>query len=122
LVVEAQVSGAAPGAHGIHIHEGKSCEDPKGHFNPTNTIHGRPNTRASHVGDLGNILTVLDGTGFMRVAIWNRNARRFGGWDAILGKPIVLHKNRDNHRSQPAGNSGPPIACGIIEKVISVAE
>ncbi len=115
LVVEAEVANAMPGAHGLHIHDGKDCVTPGGHFNPTKSIHGKPSTRLSHVGDIGNLLTVMDGSGVLRTILWNRGGRSFGGWNAIIGKPVVFHRRRDNFHSQPHGDSGPPIACGMIE-------
>ena len=96
---------------GIHIHEGISCtgspknpfEDALGHYNPNNCNH------PYHAGDLGNLFINKDGSAYKSMRI-----DRFELKD-VLNKTIILHENSDDFRSQPAGDSGNRIACGIIK-------
>lgn len=99
------------GYHGFHIHEGGSCtgteEDPfrdaRGHFNPWNQNH--PN----HVGDLPPLLA---NQGFAFSSFYTN---RFYPAE-VLGKTIIIHEMADDFRSQPSGNAGKMIACGVIEE------
>lgn len=101
------------GPHGFHIHTGNSCEvgNPKDpfkaageHWNPTNQPHG------NHAGDFP-VLFSNDG-----IAKMSFFTNKFKVSDAI-GKVIVIHENPDDYRSQPAGNSGKRLACGLIQGV-----
>lgn len=98
------------GVYGFHIHEGSSCggtdfADTGGHFNPTNAEH------PYHAGDLPPLFS-HNGNALMAV-----RTGRFS-IDDIAGRTVVVHKNPDDFTTQPAGNSGEKIACGIIKKVI----
>lgn len=111
VLVEADISGLPPsetGFYGFHIHEGTGCggenfSDTGGHFNPGNTLH--PN----HAGDLPPLLGNL-GRAYMLVL-----TDRFRVPD-ILGKTVVIHGDPDDFHTQPAGNSGRKIACGVIRQ------
>ena len=97
------------GFFGLHIHEGESCKgenfgDTKSHYNPQNGEH--PN----HAGDLPPLLN-CDGIAYMTVL-----TNRFKITD-IIGKTVVIHSDADDFTTQPAGNAGSKIACGVIEKV-----
>lgn len=99
----------------MHLHEGKSCSGTKeepfknalGHFNPDNCPH------PYHAGDLGNLFINRDGTAFMSML-----NDRFKLKEA-LGKTLILHANPDDFTTQPSGNSGAMIACGIIKSTHS---
>jgi len=111
------LTGAPPGQHGVHIHETGDCSaadamSAGGHWNPGMHMHGQ-NSPTSHLGDLGNLTVAADGTGTLTVS----NA----GWQVgtgtpndVVGKAIVVHGMPDDLASQPAGNSGPRIGCGVI--------
>lgn len=117
--VVAEMTGLTPGKHGFHVHEKGDCSAPDAksagpHFAPGGTPHGAPENPAArrHAGDLGNIEVGKDGKGsYSRVD----SVLRLSGPDSIVGKAVVVHAAPDDLRSQPAGNSGDRIACGVIE-------
>ena len=108
VLVTAEVFGLADGFHGFHIHTGESCggedfADSLGHLGPGNTTH--PN----HAGDLPPLLS-CNGRAFLSVL-----TNRFDVCE-ILGKTVIVHHDPDDFTTQPAGNSGRKIACGVIER------
>jgi Cu-Zn family superoxide dismutase len=112
------VEGAPPGEHGAHIHEKGDCSDPEaknagGHWNPAGHHHGAPPPTVSHLGDLGNLKVGEDGTGHLEVTSegWKIGD---GSADDLIGKAIVIHGGPDDLVSDPSGNSGPRIGCGVI--------
>ena len=115
--IEATVSGLAPGMHGIHIHENGDCSAPDassagGHFNPDSSSHGGPDAPERHVGDLGNLEAGPDSTAqYSRVD----NVISLSGPNSIVGKALVIHSGEDDLTSQPSGNAGDRVACGVIE-------
>lgn len=118
VVVEMQ--GLTPGKHGIHVHEKGDCSAPDassagGHFSPDGAPHGAPDNPAGqrHVGDLGNIEAGPDGT-----ANYRRVDRivQLEGPNSVIGKAILVHAGADDLTSQPAGDSGARVDCGVIEK------
>jgi len=115
--VVADITGLKPGEHGFHIHEHGDCSAPDGssaggHFNPTGMPHGGPGAAEHHVGDLGNIKADDSGMAHLdRVyAFLDLN-----GTNAIVGRGLVVHSDRDDLASQPTGNAGKRVACGVIE-------
>lgn len=105
-----------PGKHGFHIHEFGDCSAPDGssaggHFNPTKQNHGAPDAVQRHVGDLGNIVANEKGR-----ARYDRvdTVISLNGPNSIVGRSLVVHANGDDFTTQPTGNSGGRIACGII--------
>ncbi|HYX37378.1 MAG TPA: superoxide dismutase family protein [Oligoflexus sp.] len=118
LQIVASVTGGTPGRHGIHIHEKGDCSAADastagGHFNPTGAPHAAPTAQARHVGDLGNITVKQDGVGLLSLDV--PNVKGLTGWDAIVGKSVVVHAQGDDLKTQPSGASGDRIACGVIE-------
>lgn len=115
--VTANVSGLSPGEHGFHIHEKGDCSAPDassagGHFNPTNEPHGGRNAAQRHVGDFGNITAGPDGRANVefvdtKIALSGRNS--------IIGRAVIVHAGRDDLQSQPSGDAGARLACGVIE-------
>lgn len=109
---------SSTGEHGFHIHEKGDCSAPDassagGHFNPAGTPHGRPDSGQHHAGDMYNI--VADAEGNARVDALAAGVMLGGGSGTdVVGKAIVLHKKADDYTSQPAGDSGDRIACGVI--------
>jgi Cu-Zn family superoxide dismutase len=117
--IAGDVGGLAPGStHGFHIHEKGDCgaadaSSAGGHFNPTASPHGKAESAAHHAGDIDNI--VADGSGVAHV---NAHVAGVvlggGGGNDIAGRAIVVHAAPDDYASQPAGNAGARIACGVI--------
>ena len=116
------VSGVPPGEKAVHIHEVGRCDPPAftsagEHFNPTRKAHGLKNPAGPHAGDLPNILVDADGTG--RLETYSERVTLGSGWNSLLGndgKTLVIHSAPDDHRTDPTGNSGARLACGVIVK------
>lgn len=117
VVVAASFSGLTPGAHGFHIHEKGDCSAPDatsagGHFNPTGKPHGNPMQGEHHLGDLPMLQADANGNARLNATI--RGATLRGGATNLIGRAIVVHAAPDDFRSQPAGNSGARVSCGVI--------
>lgn len=114
--IMADVEGLSPGAHGFHVHEFGDCSGhgaaAGGHFNPTKSKHGGPDSLERHVGDLGNLIADDKGQ-----AHYERIDKLISleGPHSIVGRSIVIHANPDDFVTQPTGASGDRIACGVIE-------
>ena len=122
--VVARVQGAKAGQHGFHLHAGGACEgDFKSagdHFNPTNVPHGDPAAAEHHAGDFGNIEVTADGTGN---ADFTTSMLSLGGGDNdALGKAVILHEKQDDLKTQPSGDAGARIACGVVQRAQGQAE
>lgn len=117
--VTAQIQGLPPGRHGIHVHEKGDCSAPDassagGHYNPDGTPHGAPGNPPDqrHAGDLGNLESGENGTAkYERVD----TIIQLSGENSIVGKAVVIHAGEDDFQSQPSGDAGPRMACGVIE-------
>ena len=117
--VVARVQGAPAGTHGLHLHEGSACDAPDfqtagGHFNPTGSPHGGPASPQRHAGDFGNVEVGDDGTGTADVT---SPTLTIDGPSGAMGHAVVLHAQADDLTTQPTGNSGGRIACGVVERV-----
>jgi Cu-Zn family superoxide dismutase len=121
--VEGQVQGLSAGDHGMHIHEGGVCETGMGaaftsagaHYDPMATAsHGGPDTPVEqrHYGDLGNIQAGADGIANVGETF---DFLSLSGPQSIIGHTIMIHASADDLQSQPAGNSGAKVVCGVIE-------
>jgi Cu-Zn family superoxide dismutase len=113
--VVADIQNLKPGKHGFHIHEKGDCSaadaaSAGGHFNPTHQHHGGPTTAGRHAGDLGNIEADASG----KVHFEWKGKMSLSGADSIIGKSVVVHEKEDDFKTDPAGNSGARIACGVI--------
>jgi Cu-Zn family superoxide dismutase len=106
------VNGLRPGSHGFHIHSGVLCTDPGEHFNPDNEEHGGPNDAERHLGDLGNLETGTDSSATFEMT---NDMIELVGEDAIVGHALIVHQGEDDYTTQPSGDSGPQVGCGIIE-------
>jgi Cu-Zn family superoxide dismutase len=116
IEVIGDVMGLSPGKHGFHIHQFGDCTAPDGtsaggHFNPENQPHAGPDQAKRHVGDLGNI--AADSSGNARYARTDSHLK-FDGRDSIIGRAVIVHAGEDDLMSQPSGNAGPRVACGVI--------
>ncbi len=113
-----EVTGLAPdSAHGFHIHDKGDCSaadasSAGGHYNPTGVNHGRAGIPPHHVGDLPSLTT--DATGSLHADVLVDGATLAPGPTSIIGRSLVVHRDRDDFTTQPAGNSGPRVACGVI--------
>jgi superoxide dismutase, Cu-Zn family len=120
VVVKANVTGLKPnGEHGFHVHEKGDCSSGDGmsaggHFNPAGAQHGNPTSGPHHVGDMPNLKA--DANGVATVTWEETDFTVTDGPASIVGRAVVIHLNPDDYKSQPAGNSGPRIACGVIAK------
>jgi Cu-Zn family superoxide dismutase len=117
--VTGDIGGLAPNStHGFHIHEKGDCSaadasSAGGHFNPGGEAHGRASAPHHHLGDNDNLVADADGVAhvdahFAGVVLGG------GGANDIVGKAVVVHAGADDYASQPAGNAGARIACGVI--------
>lgn len=118
--LEAEIEHASPGKHGFHIHEKGDCSDIAGksmggHFNPDGKEHKLPHEGdARHLGDLGNIEVGEDGEGEIKFTLKGATLKE-GDSRSLIGKSFVIHEREDSGAGkQPAGDSGAPIACGVI--------
>jgi Cu-Zn family superoxide dismutase len=115
--VTVAASGVPAGVHGFHVHETGDCSAPDassagGHFNPAGSPHGAPNADPRHAGDFGNVEASADGR--VDVTYVMRDVTLGSGSSSIAGKAIILHADPDDLRTQPTGNAGGRIACGVI--------
>lgn len=114
--VVAKLEGLTPNSkHGFHIHQFGDCSDPAfktagDHFNPTGQPHGAPGAPKHHIGDLGNL--TADANGKVNYEIVSQSLTTSEG--SVLGRSVVVHKNPDDLKTQPSGDSGDRIACGVI--------
>lgn len=120
LLVRGDFRNLPPGTHALHIHTTGACVAPEftsagGHFNPFNRQHGMRNQNGPHAGDLPNVEIGTDGTGHAEVLATYASLNEGPG--NILdsdGSAVVVHASADDHRSDPAGNAGARIACGVV--------
>jgi len=115
LTVEAAQQ--TPGEHGIHIHAVGRCDAPAfesagPHWNPTSRQHGRDNPQGSHMGDFPNLVAGADGRATLSAELPGGMAELF---DAD-GAAVLIHANADDYRTDPSGNSGGRIACGVLTR------
>jgi Cu-Zn family superoxide dismutase len=114
--VVADVSGLAPGKHGFHIHQFGDCSAPDAtsagaHFDPTHQAHGAPDAAERHAGDLGNLEADASGKAHLE---WKDKILKLSGDNSILGHAVIVHEKEDDLKSQPVGNAGGRLACGVI--------
>lgn len=108
------------GVHGIHIHDSGKCDPPDfksagAHFNPSGKQHGEFNAQGHHEGDMGNVR--VDPSGSAEISLMNESVTLSAGPSSLLkpgGTSLVLHANADDQKTDPSGNSGDRIACGVI--------
>ncbi len=116
IKIEARLRRMKPGKHGFHIHEWGDCSADDGssagaHFNPENQNHGAPADSVRHVGDLGNIVADDNGVGYYERI---DSVLSFTGAHSIIGRSVVIHEGADDLQSQPTGNAGARLGCGVI--------
>lgn len=119
--LHARAEGIEPGTHAFHIHETGSCETPDfksagGHFNPTGAEHGWDNPNGPHAGDFPNVHVQDDGV--LAIEYFTTAVTLGDGETSVFdddGSAIVMHAGADDYRTDPAGDAGDRIACGVIE-------
>lgn len=115
--VTANFEGLKKGKHGFHIHETGDCSAPDaksagGHFNPSNHKHGAPEADERHEGDLGNLTAGKDGKATATMTV--KGVTLKDGDNSIVGKGVIVHDKADDFKTQPTGNAGDRVACGVI--------
>lgn len=118
VTVEAHLTGVTAGDHGFHVHETGDCstadyKSAGGHFNPTAAPHGAPSDASHHAGDLGNIAIAADGSGTLSISSAMLSVA--AGPNSVMGKAVIVHEKADDMKTQPTGDAGGRIACGVIE-------
>lgn len=112
------VAGASEGDHAVHLHEKGDCSAPDAssagsHFNPTGDPHGAPTADKHHAGDFGNMKVGADGKGHLEL---DTTMLTVGDGDhSVKGKAIIVHEKVDDLQTQPTGNAGGRIGCGVVK-------
>lgn len=118
ILVALNVEGLPPGQHGVHVHMAGRCDAPSfegagGHWNPTNQQHGLEMPAGQHAGDMPNLVVGQDGRGSLEHRLEG------GGFEGLLdndGSALVVHASADDQLTDPSGNSGGRIACGVFRE------
>ena len=118
--VVAELSGLKPGKHGLHVHEKGDCSAPDAssagdHFNPTPAPHGSRDEKSAHIGDMGNIVANEDGEARLEYVDPHMALQ---GEKSILGKAVIVHAQADDLTTQPSGDSGARVGCGVVEPAV----
>jgi Cu-Zn family superoxide dismutase len=116
IKIVAHIEGLTPGKHGFHIHEYGDCSSldgtsAGGHFNPGMAPHGAPTDMSHHEGDIGNITADSSGVAHFE---WTDKQMSFSGPNSIIGHSVIVHAKEDDLKTQPTGNAGGRVACGVI--------
>ena len=119
VVVDARMAGLTPGSHGFHIHEKGDCSSGDGmstggHFNPRGKPHGNPAVPDHHAGDMP--MLVADASGNATLVVELDVITIGSGETDIVGRGLIVHKDPDDFTTQPTGNSGARVACGVITR------
>lgn len=118
LGIHVELQDAAPGLHGVHLHEKGSCDGPDAasagaHYDPDGGAHhGGPSTRVRHAGDLGNIQVGSNGRGTLDVVVPDLSVNSLQ--NGVVGRAIVVHAKADDLQTDPTGNSDARLGCGVI--------
>lgn len=118
LRVHGEVTGLAPNSeHGFHVHEKGDCSSSDGssaggHFNPHGRKHGMAMGEEHHTGDLPSLNA--DARGVARIDVQITGVRVGSGMDDIVGRGLIVHRDRDDFTTQPTGNAGPRLACAVV--------
>jgi superoxide dismutase, Cu-Zn family len=115
--VHAEITGLTPGKHGFHVHEFGDCSaadasSAGAHFNPTNQPHAGPDATARHEGDMGNV--EADASGNAKLDYVDHQISLSNDGKSVTGRSVIVHTKPDDLRTQPTGDSGARVACGVI--------
>lgn len=116
--VDAEIAGLSPGLHGMHVHEKGDCSAPDAtstgpHFSTAGKKHGGPDSIERHAGDLGNVNANEYGKATLSIMVEGISVAQ--GPEAVVGRGVIVHANADDLRTDPTGNSGDRISCGVVE-------
>lgn len=116
LSVSVSVTGISPGQRGVHVHMVGKCEGPAfasagAHWNPGNTKHGLESPDGAHAGDMPNLTVAADGTGTLTFVLKSGTLAQLLDAD---GSAFVVHAGPDDQKTDPSGNSGDRVACGVF--------
>ena len=116
--VEGEIAGLSPGRHGFHLHEKGDCSAPDAatagaHFNPGAKKHGGADGGERHGGDLGNV--TANEYGKAEVSVMVDGISVGTGPNGVVGKSVIVHADPDDLKTDPGGNSGDRIGCGVVE-------
>ncbi|MFC3784267.1 Cu-Zn family superoxide dismutase [Sphingopyxis italica] len=119
LRIELVARGFGPGTYGMHVHSVGQCTPPDfasagPHWNPTGAQHGRENPMGAHHGDLPNLVVETDQIGRATLRLVGSRFEGDGGLLDADGAAFVIHAGPDDYKSDPSGNSGGRVACGVI--------
>jgi len=120
-VVTVEVRGLKPNAeHGLHVHEKGDCSSGDGmsaggHFNPKGTPHGQPGHGPHHAGDMPALKADANGAAKL---VWEGDEITVtDGPLSIVGRGVIVHRDPDDYKTQPTGNAGPRLACGVVTRI-----
>lgn len=116
--VTINVEGLKAGDHGWHVHEKGDCSAPDAksageHYNPENKKHGAPDAAEHHAGDFGNLTAGKDGKATKTFTM--QNVSLGDGANSLVGRALIVHDKKDDLKTQPSGNAGARVACGVIQ-------
>lgn len=116
LQIDLAARGLTPGLHGVHVHRTGACTPDfaaaGGHWNPASTMHGMHGDDGQHAGDMPNLVVGSDGTGTLTYVL--AGGADFAGLLDADGSAFVIHAGEDDQATDPSGNSGDRIACGVF--------
>ena len=120
--IHADITGLTAGNHGFHVHEFGDCSAADAssagtHFNPAKKPHAGPDATERHVGDMGNV--EADASGKATLEYVDHQISLTNDQDSVIGRSVVVHAKADDLKTQPSGDSGARIACGVIGRAKS---
>ncbi|WP_309621286.1 superoxide dismutase family protein [Novosphingobium sp.] len=121
LTLNLAATGLAPGTHGVHLHMVGTCTAPGfasagSHLNPSARQHGSANPGGSHMGDLPNLVIDVQGRGVLSAQLGGNRPELEAALFDSDGTALVIHAQADDYKTDPTGNSGERIACGVIKR------
>lgn len=119
MTISVTLSGVQPGTHGVHLHAVGDCSAPDftsagGHLNPQGNEHGSENPGGAHLGDLPNVTVGPNGVGSVSDVLRGDRVQVTGWIFDADGTAVVVHEGPDDYRTDPAGNAGERVACGVL--------